>query len=63
MLDDIIITGETEEVHIQRLEQVLHRLKERNLKVNKDKCQFFKDSVQYCGHIINKEGLHKMPEK
>ena len=28
-----------------------------------EKCEFFRDRVQFCGHKINKEGLHKTQEK
>ena len=28
-----------------------------------DKCQFFKDSVTFCGHIIDRDELHKTPDK
>ena len=40
-LDDIIITGETEEQHLKTLELVLDRLREAGVKLNKDKCKFF----------------------
>lgn len=32
---------------------------EYGLKANKEKCEFFNDSVTYCGHTIDKDGLHK----
>jgi hypothetical protein len=31
--------------------------------LNLNKCQFFKDSVTFCGHIIDRDGLHKTPDK
>jgi hypothetical protein len=33
------------------------------LPLNLDKCQFFKDSVTFCGHIIDRDELHKTPDK
>ena len=30
---------------------------------NLDKCEFFKDEIVYCGHIIDIDGLHKTKEK
>jgi hypothetical protein len=63
LLDDIIVTGKTKTEHLCRLEQVLQRLQEKNLRINKQKCMFFQDRVEYCGHAIDKHGLHKMPEK
>ncbi|GFX04294.1 uncharacterized protein K02A2.6 [Trichonephila clavipes] len=62
-LDDITITGRNDQEHFERLELVLQRLKEYGLRVNKRKSEFFKKSVNYCGHTIDKFSLHKTQEK
>ena len=41
ILDDMIITGKTDEEHLTNLQTVLKRLQDYNLRVNKDKCKFF----------------------
>ena len=41
----------------------LQRLCESRLKANPGKCEFFKDRVTYCGHVIDKDGLHKSQDK
>jgi hypothetical protein len=33
------------------------------MRVNLKSCQFFADSIQYCGYIIDENGIHKMQEK
>ena len=63
ILDDIIISGRTDREHLQNLDSVLQRLEDYGLKANLDKCEFFQESISYCGHTISKEGLHKSPEK
>ncbi|KAK6171969.1 hypothetical protein SNE40_018385 [Patella caerulea] len=63
LLDDMIITGKTDEEHLANLEGVLKRLSEYGLKINLKKCDFFKDSITFCGHIVDKHGLHKQPDK
>ena len=63
ILDDMLISGKTDEEHLENLESVLKRLQDAGLKANKEKCVFFKDRVQFCGHEIDKEGLHKTQEK
>ena len=63
ILDDMIITGKSDDEHLQNLESVLKRLSEYNLKANLDKTEFLKDSVTFCGHVIDKEGLHKTQGK
>ena len=40
ILDDIIITGKTEDEHLKTLEAVLQRLMDYNLRVNETKCKF-----------------------
>ncbi|XP_049333824.1 uncharacterized protein K02A2.6-like [Astyanax mexicanus] len=62
-LDDILVTGCTDTEHLQHLDAVLGRLEEFGLRFEKDKCEFFKDSLEYLGHIIDSAGLHKSPEK
>ncbi|XP_039384821.1 uncharacterized protein K02A2.6-like, partial [Mauremys reevesii] len=62
-LDDILVTGRNEEDHLKNLEATLQRLEEYDLRVCKDKCEFFKPSVEYLGHIIDSAGLHKAPAK
>ncbi|GFU53298.1 uncharacterized protein K02A2.6 [Trichonephila clavipes] len=62
-LDDITVTGRNDQEHFERLELVLQRLEEYGFKVNKRKSEFFKKYVNYCGHTIDKFGLHKTQEK
>ena len=62
ILDDMLITGKTEE-HLKTLELMLARLKDYGLEVNPEKCKFFQDSVVFCAHRIDKEGIYKMEDK
>lgn len=62
-LDDICLTAPTKALHIKRLAQVLSRLNEAGLRLQKDKCEFFKDNVTYLGYIIDKNGLRTNRDK
>lgn len=62
-LDDIIITGEDDRAHIDTLHEVFDRLQRFGLKIKKDKCTFFANSVTYLGFIISKRGVHTCPDK
>ncbi|XP_063371511.1 uncharacterized protein K02A2.6-like [Cydia amplana] len=62
-LDDLIITGVDDRSHIDTLHEVFERLRKYGLRVKKDKCTFFADSVTYLGFVISKQGVHTCPEK
>lgn len=44
-LDDIRITGPNHEIHLQRLEQILQRLGDANIRINESKSEFLQDSI------------------
>ena len=62
-LDDVVVFGRTWEEHLQRLKMVLMRLKEAHLKLHPKKCQFFKKSVAFLGHVISNNGVSTEPDK
>lgn len=62
-LDDILITGETEQQHLQNLDTVLQKLATAGLRMKKSKCVFMAPEVEYLGHKINCEGLHPTQDK
>ena len=62
-LDDILITAENDEQHLERLEKVLKTLEESGLKLNENKCKFMQDEIKYLGHKIDANGLHPDEEK
>lgn len=47
--DDIFIYSSSLELHLQHLAQVLQQLSEHHLKVNKKKCSFCQDNIEYLG--------------
>ncbi len=62
-IDDILVSGKSEEEHLRRLELVLQRLEEAGLRLKRGKCSFVMPSVEYLGHRIDSEGLHPTDEK
>ncbi len=57
IMDDILVYGSTEKDHDQNLEKVLQRCREKNIKLNKQKCQFKVQEVKYMGHTVTAQGL------
>ena len=62
-LDDILITGSTEEEHLQNLDKVLTRLENAGISLKRDKCVFLLPAVEYLGHKISGQGLQPTDEK
>ena len=62
-VDDILVTGDTEDEHLQRLEEVLRQLHKHGIRVEKKKCHFLQDSVGYLGHRVDAEGVRPLPDK
>lgn len=62
-LDDILIFSCSFEQHVRDLKLVFNRLNFFNLKANRGKCNFFKHSVKYLGHIISNKGIETDPGK
>ena len=50
--DDIIVFGKGKDEHDKNLRGVLQRLKDNNLRLNKDKCEFSKSEIGLYGHAL-----------
>lgn len=62
-LDDLIIFSKTFEEHLERLDIILERLKECNLKLAPEKCVFFQPEVKFLGHVVTSNGISTDPDK
>lgn len=62
-LDDLIVVSESFEEHICLLDQVFETLKEANLTISFEKCQFCRSELKYLGFVIDKNGLRTDPNK
>lgn len=61
--DDIIVFGENQLEHDKNLEAVFKRLSERNLTLNKDKCEFNKSQLEVYGYVFGANGISADPRK
>jgi hypothetical protein len=62
-VDDIVIWGNSEMEHDDRLEEVLGKIKQAGLKLNKKKCQFKQQEIVYLGEKIGVKGVEPDTEK
>jgi hypothetical protein len=63
MSDDIIVVGESQSEHNQRLAAVIQRLSEHGLTLNGKKCLIGQASVEYMGHLLTDDGLKVTQKK
>lgn len=62
-LDDVIIISEDFNSHMTLLLRVLDKLKQANLTVNLEKCNFFRSQLKYLGYVVDSTGLRTDPAK
>ena len=63
-LDDLlVITNDSFNDHLRKLEIVLKRLRSANLKVNVEKSNFCTSSIEYLGYLITRDGIKPTPKK
>ena len=62
-IDDILISGRNDEEHLKNVDAVLEVLEKIGATVNKGKCAFFANEIEYVGFIIDKEGVRTNPKK
>ncbi|GJR11096.1 putative reverse transcriptase domain-containing protein [Tanacetum coccineum] len=57
-IDDILVYSKDEEEHGKHLKIILELLKKERLYAKFSKCDFWLDSVQFLGHVIDRSGVH-----
>ena len=63
LIDDVLIHGPDEETHNRRLLAVLQRLKENNITLKFEKCEFNVAKIKFLGLVLSSEGVHADPDK
>ena len=63
LMDDVLVYGSSKEEHDTRLMTVLKQLEEVGATLNPSKCEIFRSSVKFLGHILDKQGVRADPDK
>lgn len=56
-LDDVIVFGTTQEEHDTRLAALMQRLKDHDVLLNKEKCLFNVETLEFLGHELSVKGV------
>ena len=62
-LNDIIIFSKTLEDHIVQLRVVFQKLDKMGLHLKPSEWEFFRDGLEYLGHIVSSQGIETNPKK
>lgn len=62
-LDDIVIYAKSLSEHKTKFEKLAMRLRNANLHLQPDKCEFLRREVGYLGHVISDKGVKPDPKK
>jgi len=62
-IDDLIIFSKSFDEHINDIIKVFAIISDNGLKVNFNKCHFFKQKVELLGHIISTQGISSIDVK
>ena len=60
-LDDVLVFSQDFESHLNHIRTVLQRLRVNGIKLKPRKCELFKNSAKYLGHIVCKDGYRIDP--
>ena len=61
--DDIIVHGKTQSEHDASLRATLKKLEESGAKINRDKCVFSTNELNFFGHVFSVNGVSADPNK
>lgn len=62
-LDDIIIAADTEEEMLDKIEKILKKFRQFDLRINPEKIEILCNSVNFLGHIISEQGISPAKDK
>lgn len=62
-LDDIVVYSQNIQEHLQKLNRIFERISNAKLKLQPEKCNFFKKEIIYLGHKCTAKGCEPDPEK
>ena len=62
-IDDVLVTGHTEEEHMVNLAEVLRRMASAGMRLKRDKCFFMMSQVHYLGHTVSAKGIQPTQDK
>ena len=61
-MDDTIVHSKKRRHHVNDLDQVFQAYRKAGLKLQPEKCNFFREKVNYLGHTVSEKGIEPVEE-
>ncbi|KHJ89876.1 hypothetical protein OESDEN_10291 [Oesophagostomum dentatum] len=62
-VDDLIITSETPEEHLEDISEVLTKIEYIGMNLKASKCEFARKEIEFLGFVLSKDGIRPNPDK
>ncbi len=62
-IDDILTGSKGNEAHLSDLQQLFQAIRTSCLKFRLNKCSFFKQTIEFAGHMLSSMGISVTPSK
>jgi len=62
-MDDIVVYASSLREHDVKIQKLMNHLRNANLLLQPDKCEFLRREVAYLGHVIGNNGIRPNPKK
>lgn len=62
-IDDVLIYSSSAEEHIEHINIIVDALRKAYMKISNEKSHFFKEEIEYLGHVIKHDGITVDPMK
>ncbi len=62
-IDDILTGSQGNDAHLRDLQQLFQAIPMSQLKFRLNKCSFFKQNIEFAGHMLSKNGIAVTPSK
>jgi hypothetical protein len=62
-LDDMVVYSRTEAEHREHLRAIQDKLERAGIRLNREKCEFFKKELKILGHVVSGDGIKPDPER
>ena len=62
-LDDVLIFNDNMDEHLKTIDELFNRLNDNGLTLSLKKCVFGKETLDFVGYSVNKNGIKPLPKK